>query len=127
MSNEFKPLDIEFEHRDTVLSFLPSMFKINDFVCTIVRLFQDRGLEELKNTFSHQGRGTIPSDDKHSWFGEGVSCEILQPSKTWKKGKVRIKITLEFCPDEPETPEPPVSNQQKLSKPESSFDDIYRK
>ncbi len=96
------------------------MFKINEFVSTMVQVFQDRGLEELKSTFSHQGCGTIPSlKDKSSWFGEGVSCEILQPSKTWKKGKVRIKITLEFCPDEPETLEPLASN-----KTGSCFGDI---
>lgn len=123
MGNEFKPLDVETEHRDAVLSFLPSMFKVNEFVSTMVKVFQDRGLEELKNTFSHQGRGTIPSHDKDSWFGEGISCEILQPSKTWKKGKVRIKITLEFCPDEPEVPES-LAIQPKINKTEPYFADI---
>lgn len=124
MTNEFKPLDIEVEHRDAVLSFLPSMFKVNEFVSTMVKVFQDRGLEELKNTFSHQGRGTIPSHDKHSWFGEGVNCEILQPSKMWKKGKVRIKITLEFCPDELEVPESSANNQPEINKTEPYFADI---
>lgn len=39
------------------------------------------------------------------WAGEGVPCEILQlGAKGWRKGKVRMRIELEFCPDEPESP-----------------------
>ena len=36
------------------------------------------------------------------WFFEGVKCKILSPGKTWRKGT--IKISLEFIPDEPESP-----------------------
>ncbi len=32
------------------------------------------------------------------WCIKGVPCEVLTPNQGWKKGKV--KITLEFCPDE---------------------------
>ena len=40
------------------------------------------------------------------WINEGLECEVLNiGSDRWKKGKVRIKITLEFCPDESEIPE----------------------
>lgn len=35
-------------------------------------------------------------------FDRGVSCEVLRPGANWQKGKVRIR--LEFCPDEPESP-----------------------
>lgn len=37
---------------------------------------------------------------KTAWFNDGASCEILAPNKSWKKGK--IKVVLQFCPDEPE-------------------------
>ena len=36
------------------------------------------------------------------WCIKGVPCEILTPNQGWKKGKV--KITLQFCPDEIESP-----------------------
>lgn len=36
------------------------------------------------------------------WCFDGVECEILSPSKLWRKGK--IKISLEFIPDEYESP-----------------------
>jgi KGK domain len=35
---------------------------------------------------------------KEKWLAEGVECEILSPGGDWQKG--RIKISLEFCPDE---------------------------
>lgn len=50
-------------------------------------------------------RQVLPGSDelKQKWLDEGQSCEILKPgAKYWQKGKVRI--SLEFCPDEPESP-----------------------
>jgi hypothetical protein len=38
------------------------------------------------------------------WINNGVDCQILKPSKNWQKGKLRMKVSLEFCPDEPESP-----------------------
>lgn len=38
--------------------------------------------------------------------GEGIDASILRiGSQGWKKGKIKFKITLEFCPDEPEVEE----------------------
>ena len=123
MVNRFKQLDSEYEHKDTVLSFLPSsMFKVGEFMLAALQAYQNYGLEALRNTL--KPRGGIPGD--HSiWFGQGVACEILSPENNgWKKGKVRIKVTLEFCPDEPEIPEIPVSNNPEINKSESPLDDI---
>ena len=36
------------------------------------------------------------------WCFDGVDCELLTPGQPWRKGK--IKITLEFIPEEPESP-----------------------
>jgi hypothetical protein len=50
------------------------------------------------------------------WIDEGVECEVLNlGANQWKKGKVRIKISFEFCPDEPE-----------ISEYESPLDEIRR-
>ncbi|MBD1861186.1 MULTISPECIES: KGK domain-containing protein [Trichocoleus] len=43
-------------------------------------------------------RDYLYSDEAEEWLGKGISCEILSPSKGWRKGKV--KISLAFCPDE---------------------------
>jgi hypothetical protein len=50
------------------------------------------------------------------WIDEGLECEVLNlGANQWKKGKVRIKISFEFCPDEPE-----------ISEYESPLDEIRR-
>ncbi len=57
------------------------------------------------------------ADDKQKkWFYESVDCQVLKPgSKRWQKG--RIRITLEFCPDEPESPLDDIRQQlQQLEK-----------
>jgi hypothetical protein len=41
------------------------------------------------------------------WLVKGIDCEYLKLSKNkWQTGKVRVKVTLEFCPDESESLEP---------------------
>ena len=61
------------------------------------------------------------------WFSQGVDCEILNMgAKGWQKGKLRVKITLEFCPDEPAVEEPPASKKPESTEPESPLDDIRR-
>ncbi|MEG3840572.1 KGK domain-containing protein [Microcoleus sp. herbarium14] len=36
-------------------------------------------------------------------FSDGMDCEVLSPGKSWRKGKLRMR--LEFCPIEPEVKE----------------------
>lgn len=45
----------------------------------------------------------ISNRNTDNWNQYGVEAEILDPeSGGWKKGKVRMRVVLEFCPDEPE-------------------------
>jgi hypothetical protein len=70
---------------------------------------------------------SIPEETRKKLFGEGIDCEALRfGAKDWQKGKARIKITVEFCPDEPEVEESPGSNEPEISQPESPLDDIRR-
>ena len=67
------------------------------------------------------------SDEKLKWLGEGVDVEILKyGSPGWKKGKIRIKVSLEFCPDEPYPEEISASTKGESSEPESPLDEIRR-
>ena len=60
-----------------------------------------------------------------SWYSEGRDCEILKlGSKGWQKGKIKIKVTVEFCPDEPEIEETLVSTQAEVNQSQSPLDDI---
>lgn len=44
----------------------------------------------------------LNNDVGKKWLFEGTECQYLAPGKLWKKGK--IKISLEFIPDEAESP-----------------------
>ena len=50
------------------------------------------------------------------WQNEGVECEVLKPGGDWQKGKVRMKLTLEFYPDEPTQPTSPLDDLRKQMK-----------
>lgn len=51
---------------------------------------------------------------KNEWLGEGTYCEVLKlGAEDWQKGKIKVRVSVEFCPDE-----------QESDQPESSIDDI---
>ncbi|HEY9780124.1 MAG TPA: KGK domain-containing protein [Leptolyngbyaceae cyanobacterium] len=119
MERNFKPLDDKSESGNIVLSFSDSMFKLKEFITATEQAFQFHGLDKLRNNLS--SRGGIPGTSEQ-WYRQGVDCELLKPgSEGWRKGKIRIKISLEICPDEPEVEETP-----EITQPESPLDDIRR-
>ena len=53
------------------------------------------------------------------WFEDGENCEILQANSLgWQTGKIKLKInlTLEFIPDEPEEKSPLDDVRQELEQ-----------
>jgi hypothetical protein len=75
--------------------------------------------------FKAKMKAVLPGNNelKDKWLTEGQSCEILKPgAKHWQKGKVRI--TLEFCPDEPEIAEKLVENNLEIIPEMSPLDDL---
>lgn len=63
------------------------------------------------------------TEDKEKWFSEGLDCKILKPgAKRWRRGKVRI--SLEFEPEELEVVEAPANSDSQASKLISPLDDI---
>lgn len=57
------------------------------------------------DAFLAQMKSSVPGDSQtlnNELFEQGISCEMLRPGANWQKGKVRIR--LEFCPDEPVSP-----------------------
>jgi len=51
-------------------------------------------------------------DDQQEWFFDGVECEVLSPKQDWRKGK--IKITIEFIPEESNQPDPDLNGLRQL-------------
>jgi len=62
------------------------------------------------------------------WVAEGVTAKTLRyGAKDWQQGKVRMRIVVEFCPDEPKIEEIAEPNEpESLSEPESPLDEIRR-
>lgn len=60
------------------------------------------------------------------WFNTGKDCEILNlGSQKWKKGKVKIKVSLEFYVEEEESKE--TENDETIpNQPESPLDDLRK-
>ena len=103
MEDKFQVIDSE--QGDVVIDFGNKTFKLSLLVSLMTEIILNKKLEELNNKLRDHGSGKLPSYDESYWSSAGVDCQILKPSKNWQKGKVRIKVTLEFCPDEPEIEE----------------------
>jgi hypothetical protein len=87
-------------------------------ICTELNI---RELEISKPAIIHGKNYKYTTNSE--WFKTGKECELLQEGKRWQKGKLRIKLTLEFCPDEPEKVEEN-DNQEFDNITESPLDEI---
>ncbi len=67
-------------------------------------------------------RLNVKNAQGHSLFGKGIDCEVVKlDASGWQKGKLRAKVILEFCPNEPHIEEKLINNQ-----PEPPLDDLRR-
>ncbi|MDJ0735243.1 MAG: KGK domain-containing protein [Nostocaceae cyanobacterium] len=120
--DNFQTIDCEVKDRDSVISFSTLiMLKLGELMTELKTTICFSTLDSLKDKLSH--RGNLPIfRDRMEWLQKGMPCEILRTDgKGWKKGKIRIKVTLEFSPDEPEIEESPVINET-----ESPLDELRR-
>src|SRR6476469_8100313 len=103
-----------------VLSFSQTnMCKFGKFKDELTQVVDGDAIADLfVNKLSQKGIQGLPvysathQTQNRLWMTEGKKCEILKiGAQDWIKGRIKIKVTVEF---EPETPEPS----------ESSLDDI---
>ena len=70
---------------------------------------KNRAIEQIGYALSSYGMSK-----QSEVFKEGVDIEFLKVgAKDWRKGRLRIKVIVELCPDEPGT-----------NQPESPLDDL---
>lgn len=119
---------------DDVLSFGDNTFKVSKFRKAVNQSFGSDIGSVLSSQLSRQGVSIdqqilLPSGnnkDYMRWFNEGIDCEILNLGfRSWKKGKVRIKFSVEFY-EEQEAVETPSSDEPDINEAESPLDDIRR-
>lgn len=107
-----------------------AMFKVGKLRQTIKVAFTGSVQTALNDVLKSQGLHFNTSaynlerrkDCQKDWLGDGIDCEILKiGAKGWQKGKIKIRVNVEFCPDEPEIEKAP-----EITEPESPLDDIRR-
>lgn len=106
---------------DDVLCFGNDTFKVGKFRKALNKSFGSSAGSSLTSELRDKGVAinVIPNgnyDDYSNWFTQGIDCEILNlGSKSWKKAKVKIKISIEFY----------VENEEpEIKQPESPLDDL---
>lgn len=111
--NNFKPLEHKDQYFNAVMSFNNrTTFRIGKFMQEFNNLFQTLLLQVLSEKMQESGLGTPPRG--YDWKS-GVRAEILEPqSGKWKKGQVRLRVVLEFCPDEPEVEPEKLASESPL-------------
>ncbi|MEH2089404.1 KGK domain-containing protein [Nostoc sp.] len=122
MEDRFK--SIECNDGD-VLDFGDNIYKVAKFKQAMDNSSNSALEFTLNQELSRQGV-EIKQSQIMSWFKEGIDCEILTlGSPSWKKGKVKIKISVEFYIEE-EDLQITNSNNSEITEPESPLDDLRR-
>jgi hypothetical protein len=107
---------------DDVLSFSNAMFKVGKFRDAVEYAFTDKDQVQPSLGYALRQKGVEPSNIREL-LGEGVNCEVLRiASKGWQKGKVRIKVSVEFYVEGDS--EQLVSEPAEIELPESPLDDL---
>jgi KGK domain len=103
MTMEFNGHLEEFGDND-VIYFEPGIFNLGKFKDAIQQAFThpNRLPRTLYSSLYEKG---VASSQSKELFGEGVDCELLKIGTLGlqTKGKIRIRVALEFIPDESET------------------------
>ncbi|MEQ9480752.1 KGK domain-containing protein [Coleofasciculus sp. F4-SAH-05] len=94
-------------------------FKVSEFMKAMINLLINND-NVLKYSIQKKRRDI---EEVNGWWNEGIQGQVLtHEGKGWQNGKVRL--TLEFCPDEAEIEETSASNEPEISQPESPLDDL---
>jgi hypothetical protein len=115
-----------------VLAFGDDTFKISKFRRAVKGAFGNNLGNQLSSQLSSyhgikiDGAILAPkgiNEPAARWFNNGIDCEILKlGSKSWQKGKVRIKVSVEFYVEEDS--EQVGSESSEIELPESPLDDL---
>ncbi len=105
MSEQFKPI----ENKQNIVKFIEqrpnniipeSMFEIED----LEKIINSRLIGINKQNWDDERFNNVKK-----YITEGLEAELLNIKLgEWQKGKVRIKVSLEFCPDKQEELQSPL-------------------
>jgi hypothetical protein len=120
MDEKFEVLDSE--NGDIVIVIQNNNYRLSQMISASSTLLIKDNQKSLDSELREQNCNPLPSvKNLNNWIYTGVDCEILKPGKNWQKGKCRIKVNIEFCPNETE-----VEETQETKESESPLDDLRR-
>ena len=96
--------------KDVISLGSQKLFYIHKLCDLFSSLFDQNVVRTILNSIN-QKIGNL--SNKPLWLEDGEKCEILKAgSSGWQKGKIKLKInlTLEFIPDEPEIEKSPLDD-----------------
>lgn len=103
-----------------VLSFNDNLFKVSKIRYAVKLAFTEPCyIPEILHVALQQNGIQI---NPKFWLSNGVNCEVLKlGAKNWQKGKFRIRVSVEFIPDESEIPQPesPLDDLRKIINQEN--------
>jgi KGK domain len=129
MSEKFNLSDCADED---VISFGENVYKFGKFRRVWKALNKSSMASELLNHFG-DGRLNIDHNcfingnfyEYEKLFEPGIDCEILRVgAKEWKKGKVKIKMTLELYIEDDESDDNSTMSQSDINQSKSPLDDL---
>ncbi len=119
IQNKFTQIFKEDNSNLSVVSFGENItFKISKLLEVAYSIFCNKALALIDEELRKKGTGSLYSLIAN-WNIGGIDAEILEPNtKDWKKGKIRMRVVLEFCPDESD------GEQLEITSNNSPLDDI---
>jgi KGK domain len=99
MSFAFHPID----DAETVVQ-LSNHREIGNVISPLCQVHDLLEIAEVSifNRFSNaqtSAPSTLSQVQEAHWLRHGVECQILQPGNHWRRGRIRLRVTLEFAED----------------------------
>jgi hypothetical protein len=113
MKNNFEVTTNEYlkqcDSKDIISFAHDKIFNIKQLIDIVHYSFIHSGISSIIGYI--QNHSVCNSYINSNWFDRGQECEILKAgSPGWQKGKLKIKVTLEFIPYEPEVAKSPLDD-----------------
>ncbi len=115
---------VTFDNRVVHKTFCVSQFR--EIINTAFNRMEDAYADSLKTQGHHLPSGTKFNGNTgyasyDEWFDAGVSCKILRlADPKWTQGKMRIRVAVEFIPDNEEDAEQ--TNESALDELRNSIE-----
>ncbi len=97
---------LESLNDDDVLELFDQLVKAKDLKFALDDSFGEPIRKRLVDHLDYRGIKTRDQENGKRieiWFDQGAKCRILKAGANgWKKGQVKINVSVEFIPDEPE-------------------------